>query len=128
MRLAMVVIEYLDRSIDQDKEIDAALAARVERRSRRHAFLAAIAGDPLHHLTVQVRIGLRLPYVRRSGIDLDFGILKLGHESKVISDEQFCDGATISSAERTIQNLIEQRLVTNLGQSAPKATEDNLMA
>ena len=59
-RVVLVDVEDLDRSRDDDEEIDAAVAAREDRRARRDALLAAVARHPREHLGAEAREGLRL--------------------------------------------------------------------
>ena len=58
--VVVVEVEDLDRSFDDDEEVDVAVAARVDRRARREALLAAVARDPRQHLVAQTRESVRL--------------------------------------------------------------------
>ena len=49
-QVVLVDVEDLDRSLEDDEEVDVAVAAREDRRALGEALLAAVARDPRHHL------------------------------------------------------------------------------
>ena len=63
-------VEDLDRTLEHEKEIYAALAPLEEQCAPRDRLFGPIASNPLRHLFAEAREGLSLPGVRIGGIKL----------------------------------------------------------
>jgi hypothetical protein len=57
----LVEIEDLDPPLEDEEEVDAAIAALEEKGAFGNQLCGTVGGDALHHLVAQVGKGLRLP-------------------------------------------------------------------
>ena len=66
-------LEDLDRALEHQEEVDAALAALEQRGPIRHALLRPVTADALEHVVVQARERLVFAQVRVGGIGTRLG-------------------------------------------------------
>jgi hypothetical protein len=80
-----VFVEDFDRAIQQQEEVDPALAALVDHATFRDLLFRPVTSNPVHHLGLEQRIGLRLPQIGVAGIEIRHGSDERScHESPVL--------------------------------------------